>query len=139
VKYLGVRDTQERSPFRRSIQYVSSAPEILQTKIASYIHFFPHNLLYNYTIMKVLLLIPALAYLALIMINLQIFQQNTEINFFWLASFDIPVVIFVSIFFILYIILIWFGFNISNFFTGYKNKKLEKEVIDLKGKLLNKQ
>lgn len=89
--------------------------------------------------MKVLLLIPALAYLALIMINLQIFQQNTEINFFWLASFDIPVVIFVSIFFILYIILIWFGFNISNFFTGYKNKKLEKEVIDLKGKLLNKQ
>lgn len=89
--------------------------------------------------MKTLLLIPALAYLALIILNLDIFKASTEINFFWLYSFQIPVVIFISIFFILYILLIWFGFNISNYFTGYKNKKLEKEVIDLKGKLLNKQ
>jgi len=89
--------------------------------------------------MKALLLIPALAYLALIVLNLDIFKASTEINFFWLYSFEIPVVIFISIFFILYIILIWFGFNISNYFTGYKNKKLEKEVIDLKGKLLSKQ
>lgn len=89
--------------------------------------------------MKILLLIPALAYLGLILLNLQIFSQSTEINFFWIYSFNIPVVIFISIFFILYILLIWFGFNVSNYFTGYKNKKLEKEVIDLKGKLLNKQ
>ncbi len=89
--------------------------------------------------MKALLLLPALAYLALIMLNLQIFQESTQINFFWLYSFDIPVVIFVSIFFVLYIILIWLGFNLSNYFTGYKNKKLEKEVMDLKSKLLGKQ
>lgn len=89
--------------------------------------------------MKTLLLIPALAYLVLILLNLQIFSESTEINFFWIYSFNIPVVIFISIFFILYIILIWFGFNVSNYFTGYKNKKLEKDVIDLKWKLLNKQ
>jgi len=89
--------------------------------------------------MKVLLLIPALLYLGLILLNLQIFQESTQINFFWLYQFEIPVVIFISIFFILYIILIWIGFNFSNFFSNYKNRKLEKEVFDLKGKLLGKQ
>lgn len=89
--------------------------------------------------MKALLLLPALAYLALIFLNLQIFTESTQINFFWMYDFHIPVVIFVSIFFILYIILIWIWFNLSGFFTGYKNKKLEKEVFDLKSKLLNKQ
>lgn len=54
-------------------------------------------------------------------------------------SFNIPVVIFVSIFFILYILLLWVGFNFSNLFTNIKTKKLEKEVFDLKSKLLNKQ
>ena len=54
-------------------------------------------------------------------------------------SFNIPVVIFVSIFFILYILLLWVGFNFSILFTNIKTKKLEKEVFDLKSKLLNKQ
>ena len=89
--------------------------------------------------MKALLLLPALAYLVLIIINLQIFKESTQINFFWLYSFDVPVVIFVSIFFILYIILIWIGFNFSNVFTNMKTRRLEKEVFDLKTKLLNKQ
>ena len=53
--------------------------------------------------------------------------------------FEIPVVIFISLFFILYIILIWLGFNFSNYFSKYKNERLEKENADLKGKLLDKQ
>lgn len=89
--------------------------------------------------MKLLLLIPALLYLFLLLINLQIFSSSTQINFFWLASFQIPVVIFISLFFILYIVLIWLGFNLSNYFSKYKNERLEKENADLKGKLLDKQ
>jgi hypothetical protein len=89
--------------------------------------------------MRLLFFIPALIYLALLVINLGIFKTATEINFFWLTSFNIPVVIFVSIFFILYILLLWIGFNFSNLFTDMKTKKLEKEVFDLKSKLLNKQ
>jgi hypothetical protein len=89
--------------------------------------------------MRLLFFIPALIYLALLVINLGIFKTTTEINFFWLTSFNIPVVIFVSIFFILYILLLWIGFNFSNLFTDMKTKKLEKEVFDLKSKLLNKQ
>ena len=89
--------------------------------------------------MRLLLFIPALVYLALLVINLDKFKTTTEINFFWLMSFNIPVVIFVSIFFILYILLLWVGFNFSNLFTNMKTKKLEKEVFDLKSKLLNKQ
>lgn len=89
--------------------------------------------------MRALLFIPAFAYLGLLILNLDIFKASTEINFFWLTSFNIPVVIFISIFFILYIFLIWIGFNFSNIFSGLKTKKLEKEVFDLKSKLLNKQ
>jgi len=89
--------------------------------------------------MKVILLLPALLYLALILLNLQIFKEMTQINFFWIYTFDVPLVIFISIFFILYILLIWFGFSISGFFSGYKTNKLEKEVFGLKSKLLNKQ
>jgi hypothetical protein len=89
--------------------------------------------------MRLLLFIPAIIYLVLLIINLDIFKTTTEINFFWLTSFNIPVVIFVSIFFILYILLLWVGFNFSNIFTNIKTKKLEKEVFDLKSKLLNKQ
>lgn len=89
--------------------------------------------------MRLLLLIPALLYLALLVLNLDIFKATTEINFFWLARFELPVVISISIFFILYIILIWLGFSFSNVFTNHKTKKLEKEVFDLKSKLLNKQ
>ncbi len=89
--------------------------------------------------MRLLLFVPAFLYLFLLVINLDIFKAMTEINFFWLASFNIPVVIFISIFFILYILLLWIGFNFSNVFTNMKTKKLEKEIFDLKSKLLNKQ
>ena len=89
--------------------------------------------------MRYLLFIPAFIYLALLAINLSIFSASSEINFFWITRFDIPVVIFISIFFILYIILLWVGFNFSNVFVNLKTKKLEKEVFDLKSKLLNKQ
>lgn len=89
--------------------------------------------------MRLLLFIPAFAYLALLVLNLGIFKATTEINFFWITSFQIPVVIFISIFFILYILLIWVWFSFGNVFTNMKTKKLEKEVFDLKSKLLNKQ
>lgn len=89
--------------------------------------------------MRLLLFIPALIYLALLAINLSIFSASSEINFFWLAKVNVPVVIFISIFFILYILLLWVGFNFSNLFTNMKTKKLEKEIFDLKSKLLNKQ
>lgn len=89
--------------------------------------------------MRILLFLPALAYLALLAINLDIFGATSNINFFWLFNIDIPVVIFISIFFILYILLLWIGFNFSNVFTNMKTKKLEKEVFELKSKLLNKQ
>ncbi len=89
--------------------------------------------------MRLLLFIPAFAYLALLILNLDIFKASTEINFFWITSFNLPVVIFISIFFILYILLIWIGFNFSNIFSGIKTRRLEKEVFDLKSKLLNKQ
>ena len=89
--------------------------------------------------MKILILIPAIVYLALLIINLDIFSATTQINFFWLTRFEIPVVIFISLFFILYIVLIWVIFNFWGAFSNLRNKKLEKEVYELKSKLLSGQ
>lgn len=89
--------------------------------------------------MRLLLLIPALAFLLLLLINLSIFSASTEINFFWITTFQLPVVIFTTIFFVLYILLIWLGFNFKWAFSDMRAKKLEKEVYELKSQLLNKQ
>lgn len=89
--------------------------------------------------MRLLLLVPALLYLVLLVLNLDIFQASTQINFFGIARFELPVVISISLFFILYILLIWIGFSFGNIFSNHKNKRLEKEVFELKSKLLNQQ
>ncbi len=89
--------------------------------------------------MKLIFLLPALAYLVLVLINLPAFSQTQNINFFWLYNADVPLGIMVSIFFIVYIVFIWVWLNLWSYFTGYKNRKLEKQVLDLKSKLLDKQ
>ncbi len=93
----------------------------------------------NSFLMRFLLFMPALVYLALLLFNISIFKVNSTVSFFWMFSFELPVVISVSIFFTLYILLLWIGFNFSNIFTNMKTKKLEKEIFNLKSKLLNKQ
>lgn len=89
--------------------------------------------------MRILLLIPAILFFLLLLINLSIFSASSEINFFWLAHFNMPVALFVSLFFILYIFLVWLGFNVQGSFANRKVKKVENENFDLKNKLLNKQ
>jgi len=75
----------------------------------------------------------------LLLINLSVFSAFTEINFFWIASFELPIAVFIALFFILYIVLIWIGFNLKGSFSDMKSKKLEKEVYQLKSQLLSKQ
>ena len=89
--------------------------------------------------MRFLLFIPALVYLSLLLFNISIFKASSMVSFFGFFSFELPVVISVSVFFTLYILLLWLGFNASNIFSNMKTKKLEKEVYNLKSKLLDKQ
>ena len=48
---------------------------------------------------------------------------------------NIPIVLFVTIFFTLYIILVWMLLQFSNIFTYFKTKKLEGQVDKLKAEL----
>jgi len=74
-----------------------------------------------------------------LIINIGIFSLTREINFFWLFRFDIPVVITITLFFIIYMLMIWAGLSFGKVFTNRRIKSLETEVYELKSKLLNKQ
>jgi len=89
--------------------------------------------------MKFLLVVPAIIFIALLIINIGIFSLTREINFFWLFRFDIPVVITITLFFIIYMLMIWAGLSFGKVFTNRRIKSLETEVYELKSKLLNKQ
>lgn len=89
--------------------------------------------------MKLLLLLPALLYLGLLILNLGIFSASHEINFFWIARFDIPVILFSTIFFILYIILLWVWFQFLGIFKDVQARKLQDENFKLKEQLLSRQ
>ncbi|MCH8518989.1 hypothetical protein LAT59_04480 [Candidatus Gracilibacteria bacterium] len=89
--------------------------------------------------MKLLLLLPALLYLGLLILNLGIFSASHEINFFWIARFEISVILFSTIFFILYIILLWVGFQFLGIFKDAQARKLQDENYKLKEELLSKQ
>lgn len=86
--------------------------------------------------MKLLLLLPALLYLGLLILNLGIFSATHEINFFWIVRFDIPVILFSTIFFILYIIVLWLWFQFLGIFKDAEVKKIQEENYKLKEQLL---
>ena len=89
--------------------------------------------------MKFLFLLPALLYLALLILNIGIFSANYEVNFFWIARFEISVILFVTIFFILYIALLWVWFQFFWIFKDAEVRKLNSENTKLKEKLLSGQ
>ena len=89
--------------------------------------------------MKFLFLLPALLYLGLLILNLWIFSASYEVNFFWIARFEISVILFATIFFILYIILLWVWFQFFWIFKDAEVRKLDNENGKLKEKLLSGQ
>ena len=89
--------------------------------------------------MKFLFLLPALLYLGLLILNLGIFSASYEVNFFWIARFEISVILFATIFFILYIILLWVWFQFFGIFKDAEVRKYESENAKLKEQLLSGQ
>jgi hypothetical protein len=78
--------------------------------------------------MKILLLTPALLYMIIVFMNTSLLFLKQEVNILWIYKAEIPVIAYITIFFILYIILIWIVLTSTNIFSSYKNKKLEKEI-----------
>jgi hypothetical protein len=78
--------------------------------------------------MKILLLTPALLYMIIVFMNTSLLFLKQEVNILWIYKAEIPVIAYITIFFILYIILFWIVLTSTNIFSSYKNKKLEKEI-----------
>jgi len=85
--------------------------------------------------LNILILIPLLIYILLLLVNKDILSLDASVNFFWIYKTEIQVVLYISLFFISYILILWWLFKFSNFFADHKNKKQNEEILKLKAKL----
>ena len=89
-------------------------------------------------ILNLILLLPLLIYVIILFTNNQLLSTIAEINLFF-TSFEINIVTFISIFFVLYILVIYWIFKFSNFFVSHKNKNLSDEVNNLKAEMQDRE
>ncbi len=85
--------------------------------------------------MNIILLSPVLIYVILLLINNDLLSKREEISLFWIWDFNAPVIALISVFFVVYIFLMYFSWKFSTFFSTHRNKVLEEENIKLKAKL----
>ncbi len=85
--------------------------------------------------LNILILIPLLIYILLLLINKDILSLETSVNFFWVYKTQIQIILYISLFFITYLLILWGLFKFSNFFSDYKTKKQNEEILKLKAKL----
>jgi len=89
-------------------------------------------------ILNIILLLPLLFYVIILLINNELLNTKAEINLFF-ASFEINVITFISIFFVLYILVIYSIFKFSNFFVSNKNENLTKKINELKAEMQDRE
>jgi len=90
-------------------------------------------------IANILFLLPVLLYVILIIINKDILSIREPINFFWIADIKAYLIWDISIFFVLYLLIIWLGLKFSDIFNSFKSKKHEKIINKLKAELQDKE
>ena len=83
-------------------------------------------------IANIILLSPILLYLLLILINKELLDIKENISLFWIWEINLPIISVTTIFFVLYIIIIWLLLKFSEIFTSIKKNRLEREIKDLK-------
>ncbi len=85
--------------------------------------------------LNIIILVPLLIYFVLLLINKNLLSIEENINLFWIFNTKIQIIIYISIFFSAYILILWSLFKFSSFFADHKSKKLNKEILELKAKL----
>jgi hypothetical protein len=79
---------------------------------------------------------PLFFYLLIIILNTDLLVSKSDINIFWIFHIkEFPFISLTTIFFSLYIIIIWGLLKFSDIFSHIKNKKLEDELNKTKAKL----
>lgn len=79
---------------------------------------------------------PLFFYLLIIILNTDLLISKSDINIFWIFHIkEFPFISLTTLFFSLYIIIIWWLLKFSDIFFHIKNKKLEEELNKTKAKL----
>ena len=86
-------------------------------------------------IANIILLFPILLYVLLILINKELLDIKENVSVFWIWEIELPIISVITVFFVLYIIIIWLLLNFGEVFVSIKKKRLEREIKDLKVKL----
>ncbi len=89
-------------------------------------------------ILNVILLSPVLIFVVLLLVNNNLLGIKGEVNLF-ITAFEVPIVAFMAVFFVGYIIIMYCLFKFSNFFVSHKNKNLTGEVNSLKAEMLDRE
>jgi len=89
-------------------------------------------------IINIIFLFPILLYVILLLINSNLLTWKETINIFWIIEAELPIVSIISLFFISYIFILYFGGKFSSFFTNSKIKSIENDKLKLKSELADK-
>lgn len=89
--------------------------------------------------MRFLLLLPLLIYVGLAFFNMNVLAQSAEVSIFGLYQMELPLVLFISLFFVIYLILMFLFFDSINALAHRKIRKLDKDVFELKSKLYDER
>jgi len=89
-------------------------------------------------ILNLILLLPVLVYVIILLANNELLNIKWEINLFF-TSFEVNIITFISIFFVLYILIIYWILKFTNFFVSSKNENLVKKINELKAEMQDKE
>lgn len=89
--------------------------------------------------MKLILLLPLVLYLCLMLVNMELLRDFQNINIFGAIMLEGPIVMFSSIFFVLYGVLVYLAYSGLNTLQAHKIKKLDNEITRLKAELYTGQ
>ncbi|MBS9775187.1 hypothetical protein KGV52_00575 [Candidatus Gracilibacteria bacterium] len=89
--------------------------------------------------MRFLLLLPLLVYVGLAFFNMEVLTQNATVSVFGFAQFEVAIVLYLSLFFVIYLVLVFLIMDTLNVFANRKVRMLEKEVFELKSKLYDER
>ena len=89
--------------------------------------------------MKLILLLPLVAYLCLMLVNMNLMQDFQSVNLFWFMTLQGPIILLSSVFFVVYGVLIYITYSGINSLQAHKIKKLDQEITRLKSELYTGQ
>lgn len=89
--------------------------------------------------MKLILLLPIIAYLCLMLVNLDLLKDFQVLNLFGAQSIEIPLILFSSMFIVVYAVVVYMTYSGINSWQAHKIKKYENKIDELKALLYDNQ